>query len=112
MAREAVNDVRGTVHETYFGHPEKPQELGVPLSPTSQQVTQEQEAGPSPRGWERADAGDGQDRLRPVDGDRELLHPRRACAHGRARPVDPAEPAAHHRLPGSRVMLVGFMYPA
>ena len=67
MAREAVNDVRGTVHETYFGRPEKPQELGVPLSPTSQQVTQEQEAGPSPRGRNPADAGmeagtDGYDR--------------------------------------------------
>jgi hypothetical protein len=41
MGREAIKDIRGTVHETFFGKPEHASELGSPLCPTPQAVTQE-----------------------------------------------------------------------
>lgn len=41
MAREAVKDIRGTIHETFFGSPEHPGELGTPLNPTPQLTTQD-----------------------------------------------------------------------
>lgn len=41
MGREAVKDIRGTLHETYFGKPEHAGELGTPLNPTPQMTTQE-----------------------------------------------------------------------
>lgn len=41
MAREAVKDIRGTVHETFFGKPEHASELGTPLNPTPQMTTQD-----------------------------------------------------------------------
>ena len=41
MGREAVKDIRGTLHETYFGKPEHASELGTPLNPTPQMTTQE-----------------------------------------------------------------------
>lgn len=39
MGREAIKDVRQTVHESYFGQPEHAPELGTPMNPTSQEVT-------------------------------------------------------------------------
>ena len=36
MGREAIKDIRGTVHETFFGKPEHASELGTPLNPTPQ----------------------------------------------------------------------------
>jgi hypothetical protein len=41
MAREAVKDIRGTVHETFFGKPEHAPEMGTPLNPTPQMTTQD-----------------------------------------------------------------------
>lgn len=41
MVREAARDIRGTVHETFFGKPEHATEMGAPGSPTPQMVTQE-----------------------------------------------------------------------
>ena len=41
MAREAVKDIRSTVHETFFGKPEHAPEMGAPLNPTPQMTTQE-----------------------------------------------------------------------
>ncbi len=39
MGREAVKDVRGTMHETFFGQKEGYGELGTPLNPTPQMTT-------------------------------------------------------------------------
>lgn len=41
MAREAVKDIRGTVHQSFFGQPEHAAELGTPLNPTPQMTTQD-----------------------------------------------------------------------
>jgi hypothetical protein len=41
IGREAIKDVRGTLHESYFGKPEHASELGTPLNPTPQMTTQE-----------------------------------------------------------------------
>lgn len=34
VAREMVNDVRGTLHQVMFGQPETPGALGTPMQPT------------------------------------------------------------------------------
>lgn len=39
MTREAVKDVRGAIHESYFGTPEHAPEMGTPLNPTPKMVT-------------------------------------------------------------------------
>jgi hypothetical protein len=39
MGREAAKDIRGTLHETFFGKPEHMSEPGTPLCPTPQMVT-------------------------------------------------------------------------
>jgi hypothetical protein len=39
MGREAIKDVRGTMHETFFGQQEGHGELGTPLNPTPQMTT-------------------------------------------------------------------------
>jgi hypothetical protein len=39
MAREAVKDIRGTIHQAMFGQPEHMSEPGTPLNPTPQLVT-------------------------------------------------------------------------
>jgi hypothetical protein len=39
IVREAVKDIRQTVHETFFGKPEHASEPGTPLSPTMQEVS-------------------------------------------------------------------------
>lgn len=41
MAREAVKDIRGTVHQSWFGQPEHTPEMGTPLNPTPQMTTQD-----------------------------------------------------------------------
>lgn len=41
IGREAIKDVRGTLHETFFGQPEHMSELGTPMNPTPQVVTQD-----------------------------------------------------------------------
>ena len=41
MGREAIKDVRGTIHETFFGQPEHMSEMGTPLNPTPQMTTQD-----------------------------------------------------------------------
>ncbi|MDZ4858030.1 MAG: hypothetical protein SGI88_03535 [Candidatus Hydrogenedentes bacterium] len=41
MAREAVKDVRNTIHEVFFGKGEGMSEQGTPLNPTPQIVTQD-----------------------------------------------------------------------
>lgn len=41
MGREAVKDIRNTVHETFFGQHEGHGELGTPLNPTPQMTTQD-----------------------------------------------------------------------
>lgn len=41
MGREAVKDVRATLHETYFGQSEHMSEMGTPLNPTPQMTTQD-----------------------------------------------------------------------
>ena len=41
MGREAVKDIRGTIHESFFGKPEHASELGTPLNPTPQMTTQD-----------------------------------------------------------------------
>lgn len=41
MGREAVKDVRATLHETYFGQAEHMSESGSPLNPTPQMITQD-----------------------------------------------------------------------
>jgi hypothetical protein len=40
MTREAIKDVRSTVHQFYFGRAEGAGEPGAPLNPTMQEVTQ------------------------------------------------------------------------
>lgn len=39
MGREAIKDIRGTIHESFFGKPEHASELGTPLNPTPQMTT-------------------------------------------------------------------------
>src|SRR5713101_5694525 len=39
MGREAIKDVRNTIHETFFGKPEHMAEPGAPLNPTPQETT-------------------------------------------------------------------------
>jgi hypothetical protein len=41
MTREAVKDIRGTVHQSWFGQPEHTPEMGTPLNPTPQMTTQD-----------------------------------------------------------------------
>jgi hypothetical protein len=41
MGREAVKDVRNTLHETYFGQREGPGEPGAPLNCTQAEVSQD-----------------------------------------------------------------------
>lgn len=41
IGREAIKDIRGTLHETYFGKPEHMAEMGTPLNPTPQMTTQD-----------------------------------------------------------------------
>lgn len=41
MGREAIKDIRGTLHEAYFGKPEHMSEMGTPLNPTPQMTTQD-----------------------------------------------------------------------
>lgn len=41
MGREAVKDIRGTLHQSYFGQPEHMGEMGTPLNPTPQMTTQD-----------------------------------------------------------------------
>jgi hypothetical protein len=41
MGREAVKDIRGTLHQAYFGQPEHMSEMGTPLNPTPQMTTQD-----------------------------------------------------------------------
>jgi hypothetical protein len=41
MGREAIKDIRGTIHESFFGKPEHASELGTPLNPTPQMTTQD-----------------------------------------------------------------------
>lgn len=41
MGREALKDVRGTLHQAYFGQPEHISEMGTPLNPTPQMTTQD-----------------------------------------------------------------------
>lgn len=41
MAREAVKDVRNTVHETFFGHREGMGEPGAPLNYTQAEISQD-----------------------------------------------------------------------
>lgn len=39
MGREAIKDIRATLHQSYFGQPEHMPEQGTPLNPTPQIVT-------------------------------------------------------------------------
>jgi hypothetical protein len=41
MGREAIKDIRGTIHESFFGKPEHAPEMGTPLNPTPQMTTQD-----------------------------------------------------------------------
>ncbi|OWK35152.1 hypothetical protein [Fimbriiglobus ruber] len=41
MGREAVKDVRQTVHEAYFGAPEHAPEPGAPLNKTARETYEE-----------------------------------------------------------------------
>lgn len=41
IGREAVKDIRSTMHETFFGRPEHVPEMGTPLNPTPQMTTQD-----------------------------------------------------------------------
>jgi hypothetical protein len=43
LAREAVKDVRNTLHETFFGQPEHYPEPGTPLNPTAAVITNDAE---------------------------------------------------------------------
>ena len=40
MFREAVKDIRNSIHESFFGRPEGAAELGAPGNPTPQLVTE------------------------------------------------------------------------
>lgn len=60
MGREAIKDVRGAVHESYFGKPEHAAEIGTPLNPTAYEVTAERgnvHGGLAEKIDERADNG-------------------------------------------------------
>jgi hypothetical protein len=41
IRRDALTDIRDTVHQTFFGQKEGPGQPGMPLNPTSQMVTQD-----------------------------------------------------------------------
>jgi hypothetical protein len=41
MGREAIKDIRGTIHESFFGKTEHASEMGTPLNPTPQMTTQD-----------------------------------------------------------------------
>lgn len=47
MGREALKDVRETMFETFFGKGDGPGEMGAPLNPTPQIVTDDLEKGQS-----------------------------------------------------------------
>lgn len=41
LTREAIKDVRGTLHQFFYGQPEHASEPGTPLNPTPQIITNE-----------------------------------------------------------------------
>jgi hypothetical protein len=41
MLREAIKDIRATLHESWFGKPEHMAEAGTPLNPTMQLITED-----------------------------------------------------------------------
>lgn len=41
MTREMIKDVRGTIHESFFGRPEGPGEPGAPLNHTQAEISQD-----------------------------------------------------------------------
>ena len=41
IVREAIKDIRGTIHQVFFGQSEHQPEPGTPLNPTQQMVTRE-----------------------------------------------------------------------
>jgi hypothetical protein len=82
MCREAIKDVRSTMNEFFFGKAEHPPEIGTPLNPTPQIVTQEQG---NFRGYDPAD--------RRAPAAAELVQP--------AAPVAASEPMAARRGPES-----------
>lgn len=41
MGREAIKDIRGTIHQSFFGQSEHVPEMGTPLNPTPQMTTQD-----------------------------------------------------------------------
>jgi hypothetical protein len=43
MGREAVKDIRNSIHEVFFGKGEGLSEPGTPLSPTMQEVTMDRD---------------------------------------------------------------------
>jgi hypothetical protein len=43
MGREAIKDVRNTIHQAFFGKQEGMSEPGTPLNPTPQEVTADRE---------------------------------------------------------------------
>lgn len=45
IGREAIKDVRGTLHQIFFGQAEHAPEPGTPLNPTQQMVTDELKGG-------------------------------------------------------------------
>jgi hypothetical protein len=55
ITREAINDVRGGVHEAYFGTHEHAMEPGTPMNPTQREVYEQkhEQAIESPKEPER-----------------------------------------------------------
>lgn len=46
LAREAVNDVRSTVHQAFWGQPEAAPGVGTPMNPTQREIYEEKLAEP------------------------------------------------------------------
>ena len=49
MGREALQDIRDTMFQVFFGQKEGPGELGTPLNPTPQMVTKDLGYGDGPK---------------------------------------------------------------
>jgi len=43
MGREAIKDVRGSIHEVFYGKAEGISEIGAPMSPTMQELTMDRD---------------------------------------------------------------------
>lgn len=91
MVREAAKDIRGTLHETYFGRPEHVPEAGAPGNPTQLMINHD-------LGQDNQNDGFSQSRASPADAELHkhvTLDPQGSHQRG-------MEVSGFHGLPGEQ----------